>query len=174
MARQVQVSTRSKNDTVELTFLGKTYTMYGMEDQYTDKCEDPRNRGLIPRLLESIVRKCPPSKGKIYLSFLQIYNETLDDLLSDDHETEQDLEIKEDNQHGIYIKGIREFIIKTPDEAIWLLSRGEKIRAVRETTMNTNSSRSHLILQVRYESVEQEDSSVLVSFKPFRGHLKLF
>lgn len=133
--------------------------MYGNHKKGEIDYEETDKMGLIPRILESIVTSSP-MESEVHLSFLQIYNEKLDDLLNDD---QQKLEIKEGEDSGIFIKGLTEYKINQPEEAIWLLARGEKIRAVRQTKMNFNSSRSHLILQVRYQSQEDTNGHVYVS-----------
>ena len=90
---------------------------------------------------------------------MQIYNEQIFDLLG---EHEEKLVIKKDQVAGTYVKGITEFKIGTQREGLWLLKKGEKLRAIRETKLNTNSSRSHLILNIRYESLHEENGFMIV------------
>ena len=90
---------------------------------------------------------------------MQIYNEEIFDLLG---EQEEKLVIKKDKIAGTYVKGITEFKIGTQKEGLWLLKKGEKLRAIRETKLNTNSSRSHLILNIRYESKSAENGFMVV------------
>lgn len=119
---------------------GKTFSMFG---------EGGDKQGVIPRALNQTIQGCP-GEASVYLSFMQIYNEMVYDLLGNN---EQKLEIKEDKVIGTYVKGITEFRVRNEDEGLWLLARGEKMRAVRETKLNTQSSRSHLIVNVRFESI---------------------
>ena len=49
------------------------------------------------------------------------------------------------------MKGLTEFQVQTFEECIYLLQRGEKSRLIRETRLNTKSSRSHIIFQIRME-----------------------
>jgi len=61
------------------------------------------------------------------------------------------LQIHETAEKGIYIENLIEFHVKTIEEVIYLLQRGERARLIRETKVNTKSSRSHIIFQIRLE-----------------------
>ena len=61
----------------------------------------------------------------MYLSFLQIYNEKIYDLLQD-ADFKEPLQIREDKHNGIYCEGLSEYLISTSLDAYALLKRGEK------------------------------------------------
>lgn len=117
------------------------------------------NWGLVPHSLQDVVEGLPEG-GQLFMSFLQIYNDRIFDLLASQ---EEKLTIKEDPEAGTYVKGITEFKINSFPEGHWLLSKGEGMRVTRETAQNANSSRSHLILTLRYESACPSNGLISVS-----------
>lgn len=94
---------------------------------------------------------------KIYLSFLQIYNEKIYDLLQD-ADSKSPLQIREDKHNGIYVEGLSEYLVSNSLDAYALLKRGEKNRIIRQTKGNIESSRSHSIFQlyVEYDDTKQQ------------------
>ena len=121
---------------------GKTYTMCGPEDEET---VGPK-RGIIPRALETLFARLKTA-GSMFCSFTQIYNEKIFDLLRDP-EMGTSLNIHNDSDGSIFVKGLSQFKIRTLDDALMLLERGAINRATRSTTMNQSSSRSHSVFQV--------------------------
>jgi hypothetical protein len=55
------------------------------------------------------------------------------------------LNIHESKVDGLYVEGLTEYAVTQYHDAIQLMHRGEKNRNIRQTTMNTKSSRSHTI-----------------------------
>jgi hypothetical protein len=163
---------------------GKTYTMFGKEwdkkvkelankmlesirngDQYhgDDLLDD---LGLIPRSIQEVFyfiasQNVDIENVRVYLSFLQIYNEKIYDLLQDgDFKTP--LQIREDKLNGIYVEGLSEYLVSNSLDAYALLKRGEKNRIIRSTKANIESSRSHSIFQLY---IEYEDSKLQKIYK---------
>lgn len=87
----------------------------------------------------------------VKVSYLEVYNETLRDLLS---EEENIVDIREDNK-GIVVSGITEVTVSTPGEVMNLLSVGSKNRTMEATGANVVSSRSHAVLQAVVEHREK-------------------
>jgi kinesin family protein 18/19 len=76
---------------------------------------------------------------------LEIYNETVIDLLKDNSEN---LMIVEDPQKGVVVPDLTEYIVKDPHQILKLILEGNKRRTMAATGMNKFSSRSHAILQI--------------------------
>jgi hypothetical protein len=125
---------------------GKTYTMEG-------KATQP---GIIPSSSEEIFNYIENSsnahsKFLVRVSFLQIYNERITDLLSTESISsssaakQADLKIREDAVGGVFVRGLSEHIVKGPSEVIDLLQLGSIVRATASTRMNQESSRSHAV-----------------------------
>ena len=86
---------------------------------------------------------------RIYPVYSQLYNEDINDLLAPGN---CKLPVHESKESGIYVAGLREDIVSTPEQVLELLEKGELHRHVGETKMNKNSSRSHTIFRMVIES----------------------
>uniref|UniRef100_A0A8C4Q7C6 Kinesin-like protein n=1 Tax=Eptatretus burgeri TaxID=7764 RepID=A0A8C4Q7C6_EPTBU len=121
------------------TGAGKTYTMLGTDS-------DP---GIYVRTLNDLFKGIEASSDrKIYqvsMSYLEIYNEMIRDLLNP---TIGFLDLREDAKGGIQIAGITEFSTSNADEIMLLLLKGNRERTQEPTGANSASSRSHAVLQV--------------------------
>ena len=120
--------------------------------------QDENYAGVIPRsiylLFDNLIQR-RRKFIKVYCSFLQIYNEHMTDLLEDDPKVskEKKLIIHENKQDGIYVEGMNEVVVEDPQQCLELMQRGERNRIVRQTHMNTKSSRSHTIFTLLVEEV---------------------
>mmetsp|Transcript_30416 Transcript_30416/g.22171 ORF Transcript_30416/g.22171 Transcript_30416/m.22171 type:complete len:118 (-) Transcript_30416:34-387(-) len=83
------------------------------------------------------------------VSYLEIYNENINDLLAKDS---VNLKLKEDPNHGIDVAGLLRQQVYTFDQAIQLLRYGEENRIYKETNIHEHSSRSHTIFRVYLEA----------------------
>ena len=81
-------------------------------------------------------------------SYLEIYNETIQDLISED---KINIDLREDPLNGVVISGTIEKIIQNSSEIMKLLKMGNKNRTKESTGANEFSSRSHAILQVLFK-----------------------
>ena len=117
--------------------------------------------GIIPRAINYIYdqmnqitkekgdgKKTSGDKFSIYVSFIQIYLESIQDLLEPEL---KDIKIREDPEKGVYLEGVHRIKCKSPSECKELFHMGEKNRATASTKMNEHSSRSHAILILRIE-----------------------
>lgn len=137
------------------TGTGKTYTMSGDADDFHEK-------GIMPRAFEDIMqgahgmttRGDQGVKVIIQVSYLEIYNEEIRDLLSES--PKQRLVLHENKDKGIYVKDLSHHKVEHVDEIYSLLKFGAKNRVTGATNMNQVSSRSHALFQI---SVEQLNSS---------------
>ncbi|XP_041046599.1 kinesin-like protein KIF9 isoform X1 [Carcharodon carcharias] len=140
------------------TGAGKTYTMTGATEKYD-------YRGIIPRAIQQIFKEVEEQADlalTVYVSYLEIYNETLFDLLSSLTESvgsDGHMTIVEDS-HGVHIRGLSIHQVSTEEDALNYLFEGETNRIIASHTMNKNSSRSHCIFTVYVETRWKEPSEV--------------
>ena len=131
---------------------GKTYTMVGDYDK-------KNNKGIIPRAFNYIFNEINKikeeeksdenrNKYNIYLSFIQIYLETIQDLLDP---RSKDVRIREDPDKGVYLENVQWIRVTSPEECADIFHMGERNRVTESTKMNAHSSRSHAILIIRIE-----------------------
>ncbi|XP_043268635.1 osmotic avoidance abnormal protein 3-like [Venturia canescens] len=122
-------------------------------------------RGFIERTLEHIFEATSTSSTDTrylaLLSYLEIYNEKLRDLLQDGS-GESLLQLKEDPSKGTYVSGgLREITVKNAAECSKLVSQGDARRAAAATKMNAASSRSHAVLTLSLEAlaIDEDDKN---------------
>lgn len=131
------------------TGTGKTYTMSG---DITDIRPLPDNAGIIPRVLHALFDKIDgeDSENSVKVSFIELYNEELRDLLSADDSAK--LKIYDDNakkgHSTTLVQGMEESHINSASKGIKLLRDGSHKRQVAATKCNDLSSRSHTVFTV--------------------------
>ncbi|KAK3087876.1 hypothetical protein FSP39_011825 [Pinctada imbricata] len=123
---------------------GKSYTMMGTLEH--------KGKGLIPRLcdtlFEHIAQKKSPEIGfKVEVSYMEIYNEKVHDLL-DPKGSKQNLKVREHNILGPYVDGLSMLAVSSFEDIDNLMSEGNKSRTVAATNMNNESSRSHAVFNI--------------------------
>ncbi|CAL5037415.1 unnamed protein product [Urochloa decumbens] len=131
-----------------VTSSGKTHTMHG----------DQISPGIIPLAVKdafSIIQETPNREFLLRVSYLEIYNEVVNDLLNP---SGQNLRIREDLQ-GTFVEGIKEEVVLSPAHALSLIAAGEEHRHVGSTNFNLLSSRSHTIFTLTIESSPCGESS---------------
>ncbi|KAI9128506.1 hypothetical protein K1719_001499, partial [Acacia pycnantha] len=124
-----------------VTSSGKTYTMHG----------DQNCPGIIPLAIKDVFSSIQDTPGREFLlrvSYLEIYNEVINDLLDP---TGQNLRVREDAQ-GTYVEGIKEEVVLSPGHALSFIAAGEEHRHVGSNNFNLLSSRSHTIFTLMIES----------------------
>ena len=137
------------------TGTGKTHTMEGFKYSPEDS-----NRGSIPRCMEEIfkyIQNISNSKTTFMIraSYLQIYNESICDLLRPDR---ANLLIREDKKKGLYVEGLSEWAVRTPGEIYSLMQKGALSRETASTKMNDVSSRSHAVFIIIIEQMDHIES----------------
>nr|XP_023884903.1 kinesin-like protein KIN-8A isoform X2 [Quercus suber]POE70133.1 kinesin-like protein kin-8a [Quercus suber] len=134
------------------TGAGKTYTMLGT-------VENPGVMVLaIKDLFTKIRQRSSDGNHAVHLSYLEVYNETVRDLLSPG----RPLVLREDKQ-GIVAAGLTQYRAYSTDEVMALLQQGNLNRTTEPTRVNETSSRSHAILQVVVEYRVKDASMNLVN-----------
>ncbi|KAJ8000082.1 hypothetical protein DPEC_G00201160 [Dallia pectoralis] len=130
---------------------GKTFTMEG-EDR-----EDMR--GVIPRAVRKIFRAAEglSEQGWQYTftaSFVEIYNETLRDLLYTGKSGKRpEYEIRKSIKNEITVSNLTYRTVNSEDEVCNLIALANQNRSTARTMMNDQSSRSHSVFQLEIEGV---------------------
>ncbi|GLJ26791.1 hypothetical protein SUGI_0522630 [Cryptomeria japonica] len=123
------------------TGAGKTHTMLGT-------VETPGVMAMsIKDLFAKLEQQNCYSEPVILLSYLEIYNESVKDLLSPG----RPLVLREDKQGNVSSLGITQYRAHSTNEVMDLLHQGNQNRTTESTRVNETSSRSHAILQVVVE-----------------------
>lgn len=139
-----------------MTGSGKTFTMSGSD----------LGPGIIPMCVDSIFDRIeigmPGKKFEVKVSYLEIYNERIFDLLNLTHvksvnsnimsgssNLSNDLKIRDDPKYGVRVIGLVEREVKSNEDLMKCISIGDQNRKTGETDFNTRSSRSHAVVLIR-------------------------
>uniref|UniRef100_A0AAV2LUK3 Kinesin-like protein KIFC3 n=1 Tax=Knipowitschia caucasica TaxID=637954 RepID=A0AAV2LUK3_KNICA len=119
---------------------GKTYTMEGV-------AENPGiNQRALQLLFSEVTEKEADWDYTISVSMVEIYNETLRDLLGD-HLTEKlDIKLHPDGSGQLYVPGLTKVTVGSPQDINRVFELGHMNRATACTNLNEHSSRSHALL----------------------------
>ncbi|XP_069508124.1 kinesin-like protein KIF22 [Ambystoma mexicanum] len=136
------------------TGAGKTHTMLG----------SPEHPGIIPRAVKDLFQMTRSENSssdhwtfKVTMSYLEIYQEKVLDLLEPKH---QDLPIREDQDKNIFIPNLTQKIISSFSDFENYFIPASQNRTVASTKLNDRSSRSHAVLLIKVQKRE--------GFSPFR------
>ncbi|XP_039487512.1 kinesin-like protein KIF3A [Drosophila santomea] len=137
------------------TGTGKTYTMSGNPDS-------PQTKGIIPNAFAHIFGHIAKAKENqkflVRVSYMEIYNEEVRDLLGKD--VGKSLEVKERPDIGVFVKDLSGYVVHNADDLENIMRLGNKNRAVGATKMNQESSRSHAIFSITVERSELGEGDV--------------
>lgn len=118
---------------------GKSYSMMGYGEE----------AGVIPKICRSMFeqiderQKDPNLKCTVEVSYLEIYNERVRDLLNPS--TKGNLKVREHPSTGPYVEDLAKLVVRSFQEIENLMDEGNKARTVAATNMNETSSRSHAV-----------------------------
>ncbi|KAM4663543.1 stAR-related lipid transfer protein 9-like [Discoglossus pictus] len=133
---------------------GKTYTMMGT----------PSSVGLTPRICEGLF-SCDdgspgsPSSYRIKVSFLEIYNERVRDLLNQSEQKKPyTLRVREHPEKGPYVQDLSQHVVTNYEQVVSLLKEGMQNRITAATHIHDASSRSHAIFTIQYTQAMLEDN----------------
>ncbi|XP_056696492.1 kinesin-like protein KIN-14E isoform X2 [Spinacia oleracea] len=133
---------------------GKTYTIYGTES-------DP---GLTPRATSELFKVLKRDNKKFSFSLkaymLELYQDTLMDLLVQKNAKRMKLEIKKDSKGMVNVENVTVVHVSTYEDLRSVIQKGSEQRHISGTQMNEQSSRSHLILSIIIESTNLQTQSV--------------
>ena len=134
------------------TGTGKTFTMEGINNDPTLHWQSDSSAGMIPRSLSHLFDKLQLIESQEYtvrVSFLELYNEELFDLLSINGDGSK-IRLYEDasKKGAIVVHGLEEVTIHNKSEVSKLLEKGSERRQTAATLLNAHSSRSHTLFSV--------------------------
>jgi kinesin family protein 18/19 len=137
------------------TGCGKTHTITGTSQQ----------PGIIfltmQELFEKIGERSQDKVTELSLSYLEIYNETIRDLLvPGGNAGKGGLMLREDSNQAVTVSGLTSHHPKDVQEVMDMIVRGNEYRTVSPTEANATSSRSHAVLQI---NIAQKDRNADVS-----------
>ncbi|ORY65252.1 kinesin heavy chain [Pseudomassariella vexata] len=118
---------------------GKSYSMMGYGKEH----------GIIPMICQDMFKRItamqadPHSKCTVEVSYLEIYNERVRDLLNPS--TKGNLKVREHPSTGPYVEDLAKLVVGSFEEIENLMDEGNKARTVAATNMNETSSRSHAV-----------------------------
>jgi kinesin family protein 11 len=124
------------------TGTGKTHTMEG-------NIHSEEHAGIVPRTVNTILQQLEASDSEytIRVSFLELYNEELQDLLNTSGDRK--LKLCEDLKRGVVCQNLEEITVLNAGDIFEILQKGILIRQTAETMMNKSSSRSHSIFTMK-------------------------
>ncbi|KAF8883338.1 kinesin-domain-containing protein [Gymnopilus junonius] len=130
---------------------GKSFTMEGGASESSS--------GMIPRAVEQMFRVAEDMKTrgweyKMEGQFLEIYNETVNDLLGKGEFDKKKHEIKHDPKTGsTRVTDVEVVQLSSPSQVRSLLAIAQSRRSMAATLMNERSSRSHSVFTLRISGV---------------------
>eukprot|EP01083_Nonionella_stella_P066084 173777_1 len=127
------------------TSSGKTHTMSG-----TEHC--PGINSLSISALFDYLENVADRSFILRVSYFEIYNEAILDLLHSPKQVPHKLLVRESTVRGIFVENLTEVVAMTKDTVTRALQLGEENRHVGQTSLNRDSSRSHTILSLSLES----------------------
>ncbi|KAI1760357.1 kinesin-domain-containing protein [Hypoxylon sp. FL1150] len=137
-----------------MTGTGKTFSMQGTAS----------SPGVIPLAITDIfsyIRETPSREFLLRVSYLEIYNERIHDLLSMSSgngvggNAQEEIKLREDSKRGVYATPLKEEIVQSPTQLLRVIARGDQARRTASTQFNARSSRSHAVVQIVVESRER-------------------
>ncbi|ANM58114.1 P-loop containing nucleoside triphosphate hydrolases superfamily protein [Arabidopsis thaliana] len=139
---------------------GKTYTMTGPDGSSEE------DWGVNYRALNDLFKISQSRKGNISyevgVQMVEIYNEQVLDLLSDDNSQKKTLGIlSTTQQNGLAVPDASMYPVTSTSDVITLMDIGLQNRAVGSTALNERSSRSHSIVTVHVRGKDLKTGSVL-------------
>ncbi|XP_040598555.1 chromosome-associated kinesin KIF4A-like [Mesocricetus auratus] len=138
---------------------GKTYSMGGA---YSADQGNEQTIGVIPRVIQLLFREVAEDRDSEFtlsVSYLEIYNEEILDLLCSPCEKASQIHIREDPKAGIKIVGLTERTVSAASDMVSCLEQGNNSRTVAATAMNSQSSRSHAIFTISIRQRKKTDKN---------------
>jgi len=149
-----------------VTGTGKTHTIFG--DLSLQNGEDGISIKACDYLFRKLSSQYFEDEFIIKVSYIEIYNENVIDLLNNENNSGS-LMIIEDPNKGVYCPNVKEFIINNSLELKKIICQGNKRRTMAPTNQNKFSSRSHAILQISLErkSFNEKNNNFDIFFSKF-------
>ncbi|KAL7519200.1 hypothetical protein ACHAWX_003989 [Stephanocyclus meneghinianus] len=158
------------------TCSGKTFTMQGTGQNGVDGIIQLAAKDIFETIKQS-AESCLShnSESTVKVSYVEIYNEELRDLLTDNKRksTPTSLNIREDKRGTITVENLKEVAVRSLDQLMEVFRVGEANKSIGSTKMNDRSSRSHAILKITIEKkttintrddfIEDKENNMLAS-----------
>lgn len=134
---------------------GKSYTMMGTPDY----------PGLIPRTCEDLFERIEAAQNEtpnisynVRVSYFEVYNEHVRDLLVPivPNQAPYYLKIRESPTEGPYVKDLTEVPVRSIDEILRFMKKGDNSRTTASTKMNDTSSRSHAVFTIMLKQIHHD------------------
>ncbi|XP_007944578.2 kinesin-like protein KIF16B [Orycteropus afer afer] len=125
---------------------GKSYTMMG----------NSGDSGLIPRICEGLFSRInettiwDEASFRTEVSYLEIYNEHVRDLLRRKSSKTFNLRVREHPKEGPYVEDLSKHLVQNYGDVEELMDAGNINRTTAATGMNDVSSRSHAIFTIKF------------------------
>ncbi|XP_078261788.1 kinesin-like protein KIF16B [Rhinoraja longicauda] len=125
---------------------GKSYTMMG----------NPEDVGLIPRICQGLYGRIAGKSNwneasfRTEVSYLEIYNERVRDLLRRKSTQTYNLRVREHPKEGPYVEDLSKHLVQNYSDVEELMEAGNVNRTTAATEMNDVSSRSHAIFTINF------------------------
>ena len=143
---------------------------------------DGAHAGLIPRVLKRLFKRVDDERAaamhaggnaefEVKCSYLEIYNETLRDLLMSGEYDGPAPNIREDGKRGTFVENLLEERVVGAEQTYEAFLRGAANRRVGQTNMNADSSRSHSVFTISVTSTVKSDASAPTTKKSALLHL---
>ena len=161
---------------------GKSHTMFGPESfwgQYdgisgpaslksagglSDPCLKDTSGGIVGRAVAQMFRFVAAADAgdcfRVLVSFFEIYNESVHDLLGD---SSKSLNVRENKECGVFVESLRRVAATSSHELLSVVAEGISRRTLSATAMNRASSRSHAFLVITFDHKRSKDA---VSMQP--------
>ena len=133
---------------------GKSYTMMGT----------PEQPGLIPRTCEDLFERIENSESPnisyhVRVSYFEVYNEHVRDLLVPRTDPPYYLKIRESPTDGPYVKDLTDVPVRSYAEIMKYMRKGDASRTTASTKMNDTSSRSHAVFTIMLKQIHHDLST---------------
>nr|POF13655.1 isoform 2 of kinesin-like protein kif13a [Quercus suber] len=130
---------------------GKSYTMMGT----------PEQQGLIPRTCRGLFERIEMEQNSsitynVHVSYFEIYNEHVKDLLTPRTTPAAYLKIRESKSDGVYVQNLTDEPVKCYEDIERLMKMGDLNRTTASTKMNDTSSRSHAVFTLTLKQIQHD------------------
>lgn len=133
---------------------GKSYTMMGT----------PEQPGLIPRTCQGLFERIEVEQNSsitynVHVSYFEVYNEHVRDLLVPRTTPPTHLKIRESKSDGVYVQNLTDSQVKSYEDIVRLMKTGDLNRTTASTKMNDTSSRSHAVFTLTLKQIQHDIAS---------------
>ena len=132
---------------------GKSHSMMGPPElvrQLRAGDVESDAKGITPRVVEhlfQLIKASPDAEFKVSVSYLEVYQEKISDLLVPDRRN-TNLKLVQVERGRFATQGLTQRSVASAAQVIKCLSEGDECRTIRSTDMNDVSSRSHAVLEI--------------------------